>query len=183
MWRLRASAIVVLLGVSLCPAAVSANDAASLRFSRVKGVGDEMRRLIREVDQRSPTARGLVDEIGRSNAIVVIEFGDCKGRFRSCVTYVQGDQRQRHIRVMVSTRTTNDRLLATIAHELQHAVEIVRDPEVTDGARTLALYRRIGNSRCRDGSTDACETDAAMTIEAVVLDQLHRETGIAKLRN
>ncbi len=176
MGGFRAYGLLVLLGTVLGHAeAGQADDAANLRFARVRGVGDELRQLIREADQRSPTVRILVDEIGRSNAVVVVQFGYCHGgRFRSCVTHVEGDQRQRHIRVLVSTRTTNDRLMATIAHELQHAVEIVREPDVTDARRALALYRRIGTGPCRDGLTEACETKAAVAIEAAVLDELDR---------
>lgn len=175
MWSLRACSVLVLLGGVLCHDAQAADEAPNLRFTRVKGVGNEMRQLIREADARSPTVRALVDEIGRSNAIVLVEFGFCHGgRVRSCVMHVAGDQRQRHIRVMVSTRTTNDRLLATIAHELQHAVEIVREPDVTDAKRALALYRRIGTRDCQNGTTDACETDAALAIERTVLDELDR---------
>lgn len=63
-------------------------------------------------------------------------------------------------------------LLATIAHELHHAVEIIRDPTVVDRASTLALYRQIGTGDCREGLTDACETDEALKVEARVLDEL-----------
>ena len=98
-------------------------------FTRVRGMGVDMHRLIREADGLSRTFRSLVDEIQRSDAIVMVQFGLCaSGQFRSCVMHVTGDERQRHIRILVNTRTTGDRLLATIAHELQHAVEIVRDP-------------------------------------------------------
>ncbi len=174
MRGLRACGAVVLVGMALCRAEAS-DDAVSLRMARVKGLGEEMRRLIREADQRSPTMRALVDEIGRSNAIVVVEFGLCHGgRFRSCVIHVAGDARQRHVRVLVSTRTTDDRLLATIAHELQHAVEILRDPEVIGPREVMALYRRIGTRECRDGLTDTCETAAALAIEVAVLDELDR---------
>jgi hypothetical protein len=166
---------VLMLGVLLYQSPIAlADDAIDLRFTRVRAVGGELRRLLREGDRRSSTFRALVDEIGQSNAIVVVELGFCgSGRFRSCVTHVEGDRRQRHIRIVVDTRTTSDRLVATIAHELQHAVEIVREPEVTDAARVLQLFRRIGAGRCRDGLSEACETDEALVVETKVLEELH----------
>ncbi|MCA1585200.1 MAG: hypothetical protein LC791_10680 [Acidobacteria bacterium] len=90
------------------------------------------------------------------------------------ISAVEGDHRQRHIRILVSTRTTGDRLLATIAHELQHALEIVREADVIDGVRALALYRRIATGDCGEGLSEACETDAALAVEAKVLEELHR---------
>ncbi|MFN2445304.1 MAG: hypothetical protein ABR606_06955 [Vicinamibacterales bacterium] len=144
-------------------------------FTRVRGADAETRRLIAEAADRSRTFRTMIDEIQRSNALVIVQFGLCgKGRFRSCVSAVEGDHRQRHIRILVSTRTTGDRLLATIAHELQHALEIVREADVIDGVRALALYRRIATGDCGEGLSEACETDAALAVEAKVLEELHR---------
>jgi hypothetical protein len=129
--------------------------------------------LILEGDRRSATFRELVDEIQRSNVVVVAGFGLCAGgQFRSCVSHVAGDQRQRHIRIVVNTRTTNDHLIATIAHELQHAVEIVREPGATDVETVVALYRRIGTGKCRQGLSEICETNAAQLAERRVRNEL-----------
>jgi hypothetical protein len=132
-----------------------------------------MRRLVLAGYARSATFGALVDELQRSNAIVVIQFGLCaNGRIRSCVSNVDGDARQRHIRIKVNTRTTDDRLIATIAHELHHATEITREPGAFNAEQTLALYRRIANGKCREGLSDACETDAALAVESRVNDEL-----------
>jgi uncharacterized protein YjaZ len=87
---------------------------------------------------------------------------------------VEGDSRQRHIAVKVNTRTTDDRLIATIAHELHHALEIAREPEVTNSDQALALYRRIAMGRCGEGLDERCETEAALQIEAQVNEELAR---------
>jgi hypothetical protein len=73
-----------------CQSAALAEDAA--RFTRVRGFGTEMMRLVRDADARSATFRTLVDEIQRSNAIVVVQFGRyANGRIRSCVSHVGGE--------------------------------------------------------------------------------------------
>ena len=143
-------------------------------FTRVRGADAEMYRLIREADELSPTFRGLIDEIQRSDAIVMVQFGLCaSGQIRSCVSNVTGDDRQRHIRILVNTRTTGDRLLATIAHELQHAVEIVREPQARNADAALAAVRRIAVGKCKQGLSDVCETAAAQQVEATVLQELY----------
>jgi hypothetical protein len=150
-------------------------DAEERVFTRVRGLDAEFQALIREGDARSITFRGLVDEIQRSSTIVMIQYGQCaKGLIRSCVTHVSGDAKARNIRVVINTRTTNDRLIATIAHELQHAVEIIRTPDVTDAGQVMALYRQIGKGDCAKGRSNRCETEAALAVEAKVLDELDR---------
>ena len=154
-----------------CPWAIAQSSPPEL--TRLKPADAEMRRLIIDGHERSAAFRDLVSEVQRSNAIVVVQFGLCaNGRIRSCVSNVDGDANRRHVRIKVNTNTTDDRLVATIAHELQHAVEILRDPETVDVRSTLQLYRRIGTLDCRDGLTDKCETEAALHIEARVNDEL-----------
>ena len=152
-----------------------------LRLTRLKPADTEMRRLVLDGYSRSAVFGELVDELQRSNAIVVVQFGSCaKGRIRSCVSNVEGDLRQRHIRIKVNTRTTDDRLIATIAHELQHAIEIVREPSVFNAKQTLALYRRLAIGKCREGLSEVCETDAAVEIESRVNDELSRGASVRR---
>ena len=152
-----------------------------LQFVRLKPADSEMRRLIVDGHLRSAEFRRLVDQIQRSNAVVIVQFGDCaKGRFRACVTNVDGDARQRSVRVKISPRTTEDRLIATIGHELQHVVEILADVNVTGADTALALYRRIGEGQCRAGLSEACETRAALATERHVLQELDRAPRVAR---
>lgn len=68
--------------------------------------------------------------------------------------------------------TSNDRLIATVAHELQHAVEVAEHPEVTDASSALELYRRIAFGRCRQGLSEECETTRALATERKALEEL-----------
>ena len=142
-------------------------------LTRLKPADAEMRRLISDGFERSATFRALVDAIHQTDGVVVVQMGRCaNGRFRSCVTDVGGNAQVRTVRVKVDTRTTDDRLIATIAHELQHVLEILGDVSVRDAKSTLALYRRIATGACGKGLLEACETDAAVRVEAVVNDEL-----------
>jgi hypothetical protein len=180
--RLAAASLVALAAAA--PALADGQDDAPGRFTRVRAANPELRRVIAEGADRSPTFLALASELQRSTAIVQVQFGRCpRGNFRSCVASVEGDARQRHIRVFVDTRTSHDRLIATIAHELQHAVEIVRSPDAIDAERTLALYRRIAVGKCREGLSDSCETAEAQAVEAAVLEELHRAAPEARKDN
>jgi hypothetical protein len=170
-----ASLVSVVLALGLLPLQERRAAVESVPLVRLKPADPEIRRLMADGYGRSATFRALVDRVHQSAAMVVVQFGLCaNGRFRSCVTNVGGDSRMRHIRIKVNTRTTDDRLIATIAHELQHAVEILEDTAAIDAESALALYRRIGTGTCRDGLSEACETNAALAIERAVLNELDR---------
>lgn len=177
-----ASVVVMMLSVGVL---ASPNDQqpqpGELQFVRLKPADAEMRRILVDGHRRSEVFRALVDEIQRSKVIVVIQFGLCaNGRFRSCVTNVDGDARQRVVRVKLNTRVNDDRLIATLAHELRHVIEILGDVNATDASSTLALYRRIGEGQCRAGLSEACETKAALETERQVLQDLDRASRVAR---
>ena len=131
--------------------------------------------LIREGYDQSPSFRDLVDVLQQSNVIVFVQPASCAGgRIRSCLVSVNGSQRERHIRIKVDTHTSHEWLIATIAHELQHAVEIAEHPEVVDASATLKLYRQIAFGRCHEGLSEECETTRALATERQVLEELYR---------
>lgn len=162
--------------VELALAAVLfSGDPSNVSFTHVRAPETFMTELLVEGYDRSATLRGLVDSLQHSNVIVVVLPGLCAGgRIRSCVVSVAGSARDRQIRIKIDTRTSHNRLIATIAHELLHALEIAERPDVTDGAAALRLYRQIGLGRCRDGLSDECETMRALETEKKVLEEISR---------
>ena len=168
-------ALLLCLAVAL-PGSIAAADTAP-RFTRVRGVGSEMIRLIAQADARSATFRELVDRIQQSNAIVIVQFGLCaNGRFRSCVVHVEGTGSSRSVRILVDTRVAEDRGMATIAHELHHATELLQDPSVVDADGVLRIFRKLARGDCARGLSDVCETDSALETEARVLDEVRRSS-------
>jgi hypothetical protein len=168
-------ALLLVVLVAL-PVALDAQDAAP-RFTRILGVGAEMTGRIQQGDAQSETFRALVDDIQQSNAIVVVQFGRCRdGRLRSCLVHVEGNASSRIVRILVDTRTARDRVMATIAHELHHAVELLRVPTVVDAAGVLRFYRGRAQGDCGRGLSEVCETEGALATEARVLDELRRSS-------
>lgn len=173
--------LAMLSGGFLAPANEPQAEIGELQFVRLKPADAEMRRLLVDGHRRSEAFRALVDQIQRSKVVVIIQFRLCAhGRFRSCVTNVDGDAQQRNVRVKLNTRVNDDRLIATLAHELRHVLEILADADATTAERTLALYRRIGEGQCRAGLSEACETKAALETERQVLQELDRASRAAR---
>ena len=156
------------------PGEATVADNAPGLFPRVRSTERFMIALIREGYERSAAFRDLVDVLQRSNAIVVVQPASCAGgRIRSCLVSVIGSGRERHIRIKVDPNMSHDWLIATVAHELQHAVEIVEHPDVIDASGVLKLYRGIALGRCREGLSEECEIRRALETERRVLEELY----------
>jgi len=143
-------------------------------FTRVRSTQRFMIALIREGYDRSPVFRDLVEVLQRSNVIVLVQPASCAGgRIRSCLVSVTGFDGQRHIRINVDPHRSHDWLIATVAHELQHAAEIAEHPEVADASAALKLYRMIAVGQCHEGLSEECETTRALMTERKVLEELY----------
>ena len=137
---------------------------------RIRAATPRVGKLINEGVQRSRTFAQLVNEVHETNVIVYIEasFGlppDVAGRI--LLAGVAGEQR--YLRVQVRATLQRDLLIATIAHELRHALEVAADRTVVDDKGFAALYRRIGDSPHPGGGFD---TAAARTTGRLVRDEL-----------
>ena len=146
-------------------------------YTRVRSEDRYLRGLIRRGYDQSPAFRELIDALQHSNVIVLVQPGLCaKGRIRSCLVAVDGSEHDRHIRIRLDPRhTIENGLIAAVAHELQHAVEVAESPDVLDSASLAALYRRIAIGRCGQGLSDECETTRALTTERTVYLELQRD--------
>jgi hypothetical protein len=102
----------------------------------------------------------VVDTINGTDGIVYVEPGRCRKHVRACMTLrvaVAGPNRI--LRIVVDPRKRADcDLMASIGHELWHAVEVLREPSLTSEAALFFFYGR-GGRRARDG---AWETQAAV---------------------
>jgi hypothetical protein len=172
--RPAAAGIAILSAVIVCTAAVQAS-ASAADATRVRSTNAGILALVREGTERSPTFSALVDTIGRSNGVVYIEFGYCAfGHLNGCLlSHIAPAHGDRYLRIVVTpdkNRRSHDQLLALIAHELRHALEVVEHTEVVDVATLEALYRRIGTPET--GGLTGYETSAARAAGDAVLSDL-----------
>jgi hypothetical protein len=123
----------------------------------------------------SLTCHQLIDEIESSTTVVYLTPGKClPGQGGSCLRFVTASPHARYLQIILDRDLRGGDLLKTAAHELQHAVEVVRAPQVVDHASFRRLYERIGIFLYGSGMREDFETVEAQRIASVVSKEVKR---------
>jgi hypothetical protein len=146
-------------------------------LQRVRTVDEVLARLLLEGRTRSPTFARLVETIEQTEWLVFVQAGSCPDRVTvGCLIHVVGGfQGRRYLRVVVKVGSRHpDQVIVTLAHELQHAVEVVADANVIDTATLLAHTRRVSTLRFTTPRAAIYETTAAWHVELAVFRELRK---------
>lgn len=186
-----ASAAMVLLFVILVPSAaghaagtddvpgLTAPRAAwspgnsGIRLTRIRTTNARIRRAFVEGMSKAPTFRALAARLEASDILIYVETGECAIRgVRACLTFVTRAGSMRLLRATVSLEQMQMEVVASIGHELSHAVEIAGAPEVVDVPTMKRFYEARALFRC----VPACgyETAAARRAQIAVRTEFAR---------
>jgi hypothetical protein len=94
---------------------------------------------------RSATLSGLLETIRQRHGIVYVERGSCMRRSKSCLLLnlvTAGEYRM--LFVHVDRNMSGDALTTSIAHELQHAAEVLGNQQIATGSAMYLFYTREG---------------------------------------
>ena len=103
--------------------------------------------------------------------MVYVEPGACRHGVRACLVKVTSAGGYRFVFVKVDTARAEAKLMAAIGHELHHAIEILREPAVTDQASMLFFHSKKGE---RIHTSNTFETAAAIAAGDAVADEIRR---------
>ena len=108
----------------------------------------------------SPSFRRLIEEIGATDGLVYVMVGRCGQGFRACLHMsIEASGPYRLLRVLVTPRRSPGcELIGSIGHELQHALEALRNPRIRTGFEMSSFFRQIGP----EGSPRKFETPEAI---------------------
>jgi hypothetical protein len=137
---------------------------------RVRTEDPALAQLIRDAADRSATFRRLVEAIGATDGVVYVVRDRCRPPLRACLAFgiaVAGPNRM--LLVIVDDRKADPDAIVSIAHELQHALEVLGHRDVTSGAAMYGLFERIGTWR-----EHSFETDSAITVGEAVRSELRK---------
>ena len=137
-------ASLLLSAIALTSPALAANGPTG--EVRLRPQDARLEQVLKEGARRSTTFKALVDRIERSNVIVYVALNPImKPNLAGMLTWMTRAGDHRYVRASIRTDLTFDQMIATLAHELQHAVEVIEDESVIDETSLVALYRRIGH--------------------------------------
>src|SRR4051812_46909251 len=136
--HLRAAVIVAIIVAALDT--VSAQDAAPV--SRVRSSERVAAAAVRAGVEYSPTFAGLIRRIDATDGLVYIEEGTCGHGVQNCLTSsVQISGPYRVLRIVVKRRKrAGCALVASVGHELQHAIEVLSDPRIRSNEGIFFLF-------------------------------------------
>ena len=141
--------------------ALAADDPEDWRFARVRPQDPRLVELLRAGVARSATFRSLVNRLEAGNVIVYVSLTQTmKSGLAGKLTWITKAGNFRYLKATLNMEQTADQMIATLGHELQHALEVSADEDVTDQRSLMSLYMRIGRPS-HAGQTVAWETEAA----------------------
>jgi hypothetical protein len=160
---------MLLLAFTLTPTRVDAQALVSHLRPETPG----LRSLADRAAERSPIIRALIDQIDQSSVIVYLRhrvFGPVTVDGRIGLLSAAGPYRFLVIELACDRGELTQ--MATLGHELHHALEIAGEPSIVDTRSLIRFYTRFGSALQPMGVTMTFETQAAADTGARVRHEL-----------
>jgi len=110
---------------------------------RVRSTNPVIASAIQAAQAGSETFRALVRTIEDTDGIVYVERGQCRHGVAACLSLsVHSGGGYRLLRILVDSVDDLVSLIATLAHELRHAIELLSEPAVKTAAAAYNFYLR-----------------------------------------
>jgi hypothetical protein len=137
--------------------------------SRVRSEHPVIAAAISTAAEHSTAFRTMVEAVERTNGIVYMREGTCRRGLRACLAGVYSAPSTRFVFVKVDLRLVAEcELMASIGHELQHALEVLENPKIIDNYTLAHFYMHEGPT----GDDIRFETEAAMRAGLLVEKEL-----------
>ena len=150
--------IALLVGCFISTSAFAGVPDGAWREARIRPQDPRLANILREGIARSATFRDIVNRIEAGKVIVYVSLSPTmKSHLAGKLTWMSRAGAFRYLKATINTEQNTLQMIATVAHELQHALEVSEDPGVVDQRSLVGLYQRIGQR----SMSDAWETAAA----------------------
>ena len=179
--RVRAAAwtLVLVMGASAAPDARRDPAPGDPRPYGVRSPDPHVSALLADGRAKSDRFRRLVDEIGAGDGIVYVVPGKCHvNGIRSCLLHaVTSAPTARYLWIAIEIGDVRPDAIATIAHELQHALEVLQASWIRSGNDIRHFYSSSegGPPGVRRGHARSYETSAAIEVADIVRSELARD--------
>jgi hypothetical protein len=142
------------------------------QVARLRPASAFERQVIAEGLCGSGTFRALVEELGASDLIVYVSMRRLGSRdLRGRLEFLGATATDRIVRAMFAFPLDRQARITTLGHELRHAIEVARAPEIRSARAFDTYFRTHGHST---GLESAYDTDAAHETEIRIREELTR---------
>jgi hypothetical protein len=147
---------------------------------RVRTADDRITRLYRIGLERSSLLRKIVDKIDAANVVVYVGIDPTmqKKGLAGRLVFIGDAGAFRYMRALINPEMPPLQIIASIAHELHHVLEVIAHPQVRSESDLMTLYERIGEKNHGMAGT-GWETDAARQVGYEVRRELQLGRGNA----
>jgi hypothetical protein len=116
------------------------------RSPRVRAADARTAFLLTQGLQRSTTIRALVAALEQRDVIVYIELQpSLRRRLAGTLTWITATPEHRYVRISINPELNTVLAIATMGHELQHALEVATATEVRSDVAMEKFYRLHGD--------------------------------------
>lgn len=140
---IRLMPVVVCLFVGLSAAAHAKNTDPP----RVRPLDPSLTVIVDAGRHRSATFHALVERLETGDVVVYLQYGQLPSGLQGRLTFLTAAAGLRYVMVEVARELDAPRLIAIVGHELQHAVEILGQPQIVNQATFASAYERSGFKR------------------------------------
>jgi hypothetical protein len=110
----------------------------------IRASDEELVALLDEGIKRSATFKGLVDRLAKSDVILYVRPDVLAKNNQMRLTFLAAKGGYRYLVIRVGAGRSKDQQLATLGHEMQHAVTIADASSVVDSASLRREFERVG---------------------------------------
>jgi hypothetical protein len=143
---------------------------------RVRSTDSTIAALVARGSEWSATFQQVIDLIDATDGIVYVEPGRCLRSVHACLALrVHVVRPNRILRILVDPRKPDCDLIASIGHELWHAIEVLREPSIRSDTALFFFFAREGRTSRRVDS--AFETTAAVKTGDAVRAELRNRAS------
>lgn len=166
---MRSREFAAVVGTILMTAAAAGAGEVGAPDSRVRASSAASHQLLVRAAARAETVARLIADLEATDVVVIVELRPLPNGVNGMVRVAAASPSIRYLRLTLAVPNDERHLIASLGHELRHAIEIAKMPDVLDDISLAEAYRRIGRARRGGGFF---ETDAALETGRAVAREL-----------
>jgi hypothetical protein len=148
----------------------------------IRASDEELIALLEEGVKRSPTFKSLVDRLAKSDVILYVRPDvTAKSNAATRLTFLAAKGGYRYLVIRVGSGRSKEQQLATLGHEMQHAVVIADAASVVDSPSLKKEFERVGKlTQPSIGDDFFFESQVAEDVKRRILSEVSSQSGKAR---